>query len=62
MMNILHDEYILLKLNNNLITSFNILNNRFSSDIENQLFNPIKKGTELKMLTSKQMLVRILAN
>ena len=45
-----------MKLDNDLNTSSNASNISFSSDIENQLFIPIKKGTVLKTLTPKQML------
>ena len=54
-----HDKYTSLKLDNDLNTSSNALNNSFSSDIQNQLFTPIKKGTGLKILTPKQLLQRL---
>ena len=44
-------EYTPLKLNNDLNMLINVSNNIFSSDIGNQLFIPIKKGTGLKTLT-----------
>ena len=48
----------MLKSDNDLNKSRNESNNSFPSDIENQLFTPVKKGAVLK-ITPKQTLQRL---